>query len=504
MTDIDRREFLKFSGLAATLTALAACRPLIQDPLSNTDVIDPTLNPPAFDEDWLLHASLHRITFAPTSEDIEYARQIGIDNYIDEQLDPQSIDDAQLDPMLANFSTLTAHPTELFRIEPAGLPVVELVAATILRAVYSKRQLFELMVDFWTNHFNIYIASAPERFFKPTDDREVIRHNALGNFGDMLFASAKSPAMLTYLDNADSTKDRPNENYARELLELHTLGVDGGYTQFDVEEVARAFTGWTIVAPRNNRLLGKRGEFIFAPTHHDEGEKLVLGYTLPAGQGLRDGEQILEILIDHPSTAKYIASKLVQRFVSDNPPSPLVIAAAKTFTQSRGDIAKVMGTILHSEEFKLSLGQKMKRPFELLVSTLRVTNAQVEPTRFFDFHMSSMGQPLFRWETPDGYPDDAQAWASTSGMMARWNYVMQTAIGSGSPRNPIKIDWPNLLDQVDSNGQALDTLSEKFVGQILPDEARQIILDFVGNLYSDDTLPAITALIMASPYFQFR
>lgn len=287
MTNVlNRREFLKVSGIAASLAALAACRPLVQEdsslPTLGNQASTPTLQ--FYDDEWLLRRTLHRITIAPRFEDIEYAREIGIDNYIDEQLDPGSINDSEIDSMLSQFTTLNSHPRELFNIEPRSLPTTELITATIFRVVYSKRQLYELIVEFWTNHFNIYIASAPEVFFKPTDDREVIRPHALGSFSDLLHASAKSPAMLTYLDNAESTKDRPNENYARELLELHTMGVDGGFTQLDVEEVARAFTGWTVGGPRTDRVRAHRGEFVFLPSHHDEDEKLVLGRNLPAGR----------------------------------------------------------------------------------------------------------------------------------------------------------------------------------------------------------------------------
>ncbi|MDH5508602.1 MAG: DUF1800 domain-containing protein, partial [Anaerolineae bacterium] len=405
MDNLNRRDFLKLSGLTAAMTALAACRPLIQQPPTSppSPTALPSPSPKPRYDDWLIHRTLHRITFGPRPEEIARAKEIGIDNFIDEQLAPDTIPDTAVPPLLTGLSTLNSPPSQLINTDPPNLPVTELVTATLLRAVHSKRQLYEMMVDFWTNHFNIYISPAPERFLKLQDDRDVIRQHAMGSFGDLLSASAKSPAMLTYLDNAASTKDRPNENYARELLELHTLGVDGGYTHFDLQEVARAFTGWSTGSPRFNRR--RIGDFIYRPELHDDGPKTILGRQLPAGQGISDGEQILDILVEHPSTAEFIAAKLARRFVADVPPAPLVASAAAAFTQSRGDIAKVMGVILHSSEFKDSLGQKLKRPLEVFVSALRLTNADFSADRRLDVSMVQMGQPLFRWPTPDGYPD---------------------------------------------------------------------------------------------------
>ena len=291
--------------------------------------------------------------------------------------------------------------------------IYELQQATLLRAAYSERQLYELMVDFWTNHFNIYIGKDSDKWMKTVDDREVIRANALGKFRDMLTASAKSPAMLEYLDNRVSVKGKPNENYAREIMELHTLGVDGGYTYADIQNVARAFTGWTLLPPR--RPGDTAGEYLFNARQHDTDEKTVLGVTIPKGGNESDGLKVIEILANHPSTAKFVSKKLVRRFVSDNPPDALVQSVAATYQKTDGDIRQMMGVILHSDEFKNSYGQKVRRPLEFVAASMRALDVKVDAknSEILRGVMVLLGQPLFQWATPDGYPDYAGAWINT-------------------------------------------------------------------------------------------
>lgn len=497
------------------MTALAACRPLADEQVALTSASPTPANllPTSYDEDWRLQQTLRRITFGPTQDEVARAYEIGIDNFVDEQLAPQTMDDSNAEGLVAGFSTLTANPVDLVGSQMQYQTLTELTAATLLRGLYSRRQLYELMVDFWSNHFNIYYRKGQVRSFKAKDDREVIRPHALGNFHDLLLASAKSPAMGIYLDNFTSTVEGPNENYARELLELHTLGVDGGYTQLDVQEVARAFTGWSLDG------LGRRnhgnGDFAFYPRNHDTEAKLILGVDFPAGGGIEEGEQIIEMLAEHPSTADFISWKLVQRFVADEPPASLVSAAAATFRTTQGDIAAVMGTVLHSEEFKASLATKLKRPLEVFLSALRSTIAQVEyQTRGGEGarrtgggaqaligHLTLMGQPLFLWETPDGYPDTADAWSSTNGTLARWNYALALAYGQTGIEAP---DWGALSGGVGEHASAVDALSLQMVGSLLPEQGRQIILDAVASYSLDAALPAIGALILSSPYFQYR
>ena len=387
-------------------------------------------------------------------------------------------------------------------LEPPQRIIYELDSSRILRAVYSERQLQEVMVDFWTNHFNVFAQKGADRWFLTSYDRDVIRPNALGNFRDLLEATAKSPAMLFYLDNFQSVspnaqmnrrqfrrqqsdaegpgamrpgglfgarrmrqgearqrrmereqqqqqqgqtaaqQPRPqqqqrmrrgiNENYARELMELHTLGVDGGYTQKDVQEVARAFTGWTIYAPRGGGIYGddtgdsRAGTFFFAPRMHDEGEKTVLGVKIPSGGGVEDGEKVLDILVAHPSTAKFIATKLCRKFVSDNPDPALVARVADAFHKSSGDIKTTLRAIFNSPEFNSSEARraKIKTPFELTVSALRTLGADVDVRPALIQWVSRMGEPLYGYQAPTGYPDTAEYWVNTGALLERLNFSL--------------------------------------------------------------------------------
>ncbi len=340
-------------------------------------------------------------------------------------------------------------------LRPAQFLTGELQMSRILRAVYSERQLQEVMIDFWTNHFNVYAAKGADRWLLTSYDRDTIRPHTLGKFYDLLLADAQSPAMLFYLDNFQSVspnaqlpQQRPgaqrgpigalmrirnpilmsnnprqqapqqtqqrrgiNENYARELMELHTLGVDGGYTQKDVQEVARCFTGWTIFQPRGggaaaSALMGRdardnAGKFIFRPGVHDNGEKIVLGHKIPAGGGLRDGLMVLDIVAHHPATAKFIAAKLVRRFVSDEPPPALVDRVAQTFLKTDGDIREVLKAIFFSPEFNSTEAYraKIKRPFELAISAVRTLGAETNGGPQFHQWIARMGQPLYGFQT---------------------------------------------------------------------------------------------------------
>jgi len=348
----------------------------------------------------------------------------------------------------------------------------QLQSSRVARAVISNRQLDEVMTDFWLNHFNVFIQKGPpEAYYLAEYERDVIRPHALGKFRDLLEAVAKSPAMLFYLDNARSMADstrprlasfgrnqRPgggvfarrgaqrgqldpaqqeqvrqrlnqlrngglNENYGRELLELHTLGVDGGYTQHDVINVARALTGWTIKPPATG------GGFIFRPEMHDAGEKIVLGHTLKAGRGMEDGEDVLDIVSRHPSTARFIATKLVRHFVSDNPPQPLVDQAAAVFMKTDGDIREVVRTIVTSNEFfsQQAFRSKVKSPFEVVVSAMRAMDAQPDSTPRTAQVVAFLGEPLYGHQAPNGYPDTGDAWMNAGAILNRINFGIAAA-----------------------------------------------------------------------------
>src|SRR5438046_2386563 len=309
--------------------------------------------------------------------------------------------------------------------QPQELVNAELIEHKLYRAIYSNRQLEEILVDFWVNHFNVFNGKGPDRALLTSFERDAIRPHVFGRFEDLLLATARHPAMLFYLDNWQSQAPREdlpappgvrrpglNENYGRELMELHTLGVDGGYTQDDVVAVARAFTGWTIYDPQ------KFAEFQFNPAVHDRKEKVVLGHTIPAMGGEQDGLDVIDILAHHPSTASFISRKLAQRFVADDPPQALVDRMAATFTKSDGDLRAVLETMISSPEF-FSEGVwrgKLKSPLEMVASAVRALDADVTDTFALAQRIADIGEPLYGKLDPTGYPNTGAAWASTAGV----------------------------------------------------------------------------------------
>jgi len=425
---------------------------------------------------------------------------MGLDRYIDQQLHPERIDDSAATARLTGLTTITlssreiqeryerpvmqarrekkqndGEPTPEMREarQKAQSVLLELGEQKVIRAVYSERQLQEVLTDFWFNHFNVDARKGRDRGFITEYEREAIRPHVLGHFRDLLGATAKSPAMLFYLDNwMSADPDGPhietmppqfgrgrfgagigarpprlpaqkkngqkglNENYGRELMELHTLGVDCGYTQKDVTEVARAFTGWTIRNPRqvggNARGMFAAAQddgFAFDPRIHDPGQKVVLGHVIKAGGGQSDGEQVLDILAGHPSTAHFIATKLARRFVSDTPPAAIVDRAAARFTQTKGDLREVVRTILTSPEFLSpdARNAKVKTPFEFVVSALRTTDTEVEDATIYVRSLQQLGMPLYMCQPPTGYADTADAWVNTGALVNRMNFALRLA-----------------------------------------------------------------------------
>jgi uncharacterized protein (DUF1800 family) len=420
-------------------------------------------------------------------------------------------------------------------LRPAQFLTGELQMSRILRAVYSERQLQEVMVDFWTNHFNVFAAKGADRWLLTSYDRDTIRPHTLGKFYDLLLADAQSPAMLFYLDNFQSVspnaqfpqqrpgaargplavlmsnnpqqqrpqqQQRPrgiNENYARELMELHTLGVDGGYTQKDVQEVARCFTGWTIFQPRGGgaaaaAVMGRdardsAGKFIFRPFVHDNGEKIVLGHKIPAGGGIKDGLMVLDIVAHHPATAKFIATKLVRRFVADDPPPALVDRVAQTFIKTDGDIREVLKAIFFSPEFNSAAAYraKVKRPFELAVSAVRTLGADTNGGPQLHQWIARMGQPLYGFQTPNGYSDVAENWVNTGALLERMNFALALV----SNRIPgTRVDLSRFVGDMSSKSIAKEKLLDRFVtlivgGEISP-KTRETLLK---QLTDQVTLP---------------
>jgi len=323
---------------------------------------------------------------------------------------------------------------QLFQGGPQQVVNTDLAEGKILRAVYSNRQLEEVLTDFWYNHFNVLLDKGADKYMVTTYERDVIRPHVLGNFKDLLLATAQSPAMLFYLDNVQSVAPgmnaknpnakRPvrglNENYGRELMELHTLGVDGGYTQQDVTEVARCFTGWTIRELRNG------GVFHFNERAHDQGEKTVLGVKIPANGGINDGLKVLDILVHQPATARFISRSLAIRFVSDNPPPALVDRMAATFTKTEGDLSATMKAMINSTEFwsPAVYRNKIKSPFEMLASALRATDGDIDYGFALVRQLNQLGEPLYRKQEPTGYSNKGADWLNSASLLARMNFAV--------------------------------------------------------------------------------
>jgi uncharacterized protein (DUF1800 family) len=373
---------------------------------------------------------LSRLTFGARPGDVDRVQSMGLAVWIDLQLHPARIDDRAAEAMLPVLQDPPdfGDPKELRRF--ARRQVETLASAKVMRAMYSERQLQEVLVDFWFNHFNVYAAKGRTAIYLPAYERDVIGPHVFDRFRDLLEADAKSPAMLFYLDNWLSAgpgqgakrKRGLNENYGRELLELHTLGVDGGYTQKDVVDVARAFTGWTI---------DRGGGFRFVPALHDAGEKIVLGHRIAAGGGIDDGQKVLDIVASHPATAHHVAFELAQRLVADDPPPALVDRAAARFRDTKGDLREVVKTIVSSPEFlaPAARGAKFKTPFELVVSAVRTTGATVGDARAFVQTLQQLGEPLYMCQPPTGYKDTADAWISAGGLVTRMNFATRLASG---------------------------------------------------------------------------
>ncbi len=369
---------------------------------------------------------LLRAGYGARPGEAEEVRARGTAAWVEEQLHPASIDDTLSELRARRYESLHAPPGDAFEFKRAVI-LRELSRATLLRAVYSSRRLQEVMVGFWTDHLNIDTGKGDGPWLKPTDDRAVVRPHALGSFRALLRASATSPAMLVYLDGKANrvrgAGGRPNENYARELLELHTLGVHGGYTQGDVMEAARALSGWHLREGREFR----RGSVEFRREDHDDAAKTVLGKRIPAGAGERDLDLLLDILCAHPATSRFVAWKVARRLVADDPPRDLVERAAAAFRAADLDIRSLVRTILLSPEFAAARGAKVKRPFHFVVGALRALGADTHAPPALLGWLPRLGQAPFQHPTPDGYPEEPEPWMGT--LLWRWNFAVSLATG---------------------------------------------------------------------------
>jgi len=445
-----------------------------------------------------------RITFGFTKSEYQFARSRGYSGYLEHQLNHLAIDDSALDARLAGleFPTLTMTPEQLGLANGSDVQN-QLVRARILRAVFSKRQLFERVVDVWTDHFNIWLFDdglEPQQ--KTWDDANVIRAHALGTFPEMLAASAHSPVMLEYLNNDTNIASAPNQNYARELMELHTMGVDGGYTQDDVLQVARCFTGWRYY-DANTTNTALRYTFQFRSSQHDNSQKIVLGHIIAAGGGQQDGETVLKILVAHPSTATYVATKLLRHFWGDTPPQSLINSVASVFTATQGDIKAMLRAIFRADLDPASEA-KFKRPFHLFASALRATGATVATPGNLQTALIGSGHSPFNWQTPDGYADTLTAWSGL--LLPRWNFgasIMNSEYGSSA----VVVDLPTLLIGVPAPYTAaaiVKRINELLFGGFMPGpEAAALTTYLSPGAPTTAKIREAIGLAIGSPAFQW-
>jgi uncharacterized protein (DUF1800 family) len=558
------------SALLVALTILCACGGGVARP-----VVAPSVMPDATvlamreqTADQQAAQAVGRLSFGARPGEVERVNATGTDRWIERQLNPQQISDAALEGVLQGLPVWTMPlkiindsfpPQDVFirklRVARGMAPNAQFMltgddsvafktindrtnqyfnqfqAAKVVRAQMSERELVEVLTDFWENHFSVYVGKMPTRFTLLEYDRDIIRPRVLGKFRDLLGAVAHSPAMLYYLDNFQSAADsarmtlpewrqseksgrRPvnkrrnglNENYGRELLELHTLGVDGGYTQQDVIAAARALTGWTLDDPRAG------GGFIFREGMHDAEAKLFLGHKLAAGRGVEDGDDVLDIVARHPATARYIAYKLVRRFVSDTPSKALVDRAAETFKRTDGDLKEVMRTILTSSEFfsRAAYRAKVKSPFELVLSARRIMNASPDTSANTVFQIQRMGQQLFGHLAPNGWPETGDQWINAGSLLDRINFGVQA--GGGKLRVAPSEQWPGwaLLNTMPLNRQ-VDGIVDQLLGGNASPETRSILFKGQNPLVGGDAPPParpslrdLLGIALGSPEFQRR
>lgn len=505
-TGVSRRRFL---ALGTTATALggtllseleAATRQRLQTPYpGKLRSRTPRRGQPV---DPALLRLVERTSFGFTRDAYAQAETLGFEGYREQQLDYESIDDSLVEFMLAPYDTLPMTEQELYDnyYGTTNVPIGQLIDATMLRAIYSKRQLYERMVAFWTDHFNIDINDSFCYLLKTSDDRDVIRRYAMTSFPELLNASARSAAMSEYLDNYSNVKGHAQENYARELMELHTLGVDNGYTQYDVEQVARCLTGWTY-SRRTDLATFPLGTFLFVPTKHDNDEKTVLGQTIPAGGGESDGQTVLDMLSTHPNTAAFIARKMCVHFLGYDAPEDVIASVAAKYLETGGDIKEMLRVILQPATIQYLTTPKLKRPFHFIASLLRALGADVPIPSSLQGYLFVMGHLPFYWPQPDGYADKIEVWGTA--VLPRWQYATTIAYNLLSPN--ISIDLDGLLASEGGNmpGEQATAMDRILAGGQLSDEEVTLLQDFYDGAAGTYWPEADTLRLAASvPTFQ--
>ena len=517
-----RREFLRWTTAAAGLAALPGCERgfdflnrRVPDGLPETlDLAAGTRPSPEF------HL-LQRAAFGPRPGDVARAGELGTAAWIDEQLAWRDVSDVALESALLQFESVFDDPSDLLSVKNAVIRE-HLDRSALMRAVHTRRQLHEVMTHFWTDHLSIDVGKRLCTETKPLDDLTVVREHALGRFRDLIRASALSPAMLVYLDGRENRRrtpdEQPNENYARELLELHTLGVHGGYTQHDVMEAARCLTGWTfresdslgdvfallsgtalLRKDEGRRKIRRAFEPVFRPEWHDDGAKTVLGTKIPAGGGAADLDALLDVVCTHPSTAQHVARKLCRRLVSPEPSDELVRSSAAVFTETSGEIEPVVRHVLTSEEFAASVNSKMKRPFRYVASALRSLGARSVASRREIASLERLGHVPHHYPTPDGYPDEAEPWTGT--LLWRWNFALDLVSGR---LGKTEVDLRGLAERAGLDPKTVSPagLAPLFFGRRASSVETVAVDDYVAGSAAGGVRREAVALLLSAPGFQ--
>jgi uncharacterized protein (DUF1800 family) len=576
-TKINRRDFLKlmgtFASVAGASVAVTACAPDTAPGPDPTRTVPPVIDSTSVPPEPVLPPvslgiiALNRMGFGPRPGDVDVFNALGgtdeerLRAYVAQQLNPDSIDDSDFEARYnaAGFETLHKTQEELYFDHIANnpydsnddaywdwysKPAHELVDVTFLRAVYSKKQLVEVLADFWHNHFNIYFWQDDGVPLLVSYNRDVLRKHMLGNFRQMLEAVATHPSMLYYLNQNNSSDAGPNENFARELFELHTLGAENylgvrdpntvekdangiavGYVDNDVYEAARALTGWRVDDDiyDNEDGVEKTGRFIYYKPWHDRFNKFILGKYIPADQpDMQDGHDVLDLLANHPGTARFISRKLARRFISDDPPVSIVDAAAATFMQYRDapdQLKRVVEAILLSPEFRQAWGAKIKRPIEAAISTMRTLNTDfTKLPGGIPWMCSMMGQPIFERRPPDGYPDVKEAWANSMSLLYRWNFavgISENWLNDDEQQRVVKTD---IVAQTPADLRTAESLADFWIPRILnramSDADRQAVISVMAQDHGPQdeldqdhinwVLPAMVEVILMSPDFQWK
>lgn len=503
----------------------------------------PPVNPAGLTpRDSALHA-LNRLAYGPRPGEVDRVAAMGVMHWIDQQLDPARLPDRALAARERAFGVLSldaeglsqlfgdarreraerrrglaesmAPPATAQALDQLRQVVGQVQQLAVVRAVLSERQLQEVMTDFWVNHFNVYFAKGADRVLMPVYIEHTIRPRALGHFEDLLLATAQSPAMMFYLDNWESVATGavpptarlagrtapgstrgPNENYARELLELHTLGVDGGYSQRDVIEVARVFTGWSIARPAQS------GRFQFNAWAHDQGEKTVRGVRFPAGHGQDEGIRLLKLLANDPSTMRFVSHKLCARFVSDEPPDGCVDDAVAAWRRSGGDITAVVRAIVRSPDFwaPQAVRAKVKTPLEFVVSAVRAVGGVPDTTPELALVVGRLGQPMYLEPSPAGYPESQEEWVNSGALLHRMNAAVALAAG----RLPgVTVSLDGVLPETRQPDTLIAAVNNRLLGGILTSTTKAVLRDQLGGVRNPETARSlVVGLALGGPEFQ--